>query len=64
MAINSRTVLTVSAVSVFVVVLCSAAQLGTVTTKDGSLVQVNDDNWSQILEGEWMVELYDFKLNE
>lgn len=26
-------------------------------TKDANLVHVNDDNWGQILEGEWMVEL-------
>jgi len=31
---------------------------GAATTKDANLVQVNDDNWGQILEGEWMVEFF------
>jgi hypothetical protein len=25
--------------------------------KPKTLIQINDDNWSQMLEGEWMVEL-------
>jgi hypothetical protein len=28
------------------------------SAKERRLVQVNDDNWSQILEGEWMVEFF------
>lgn len=43
-------------VSLSVFLLC-LVQLGCATPKDASLEQVNDDNWSQILEGEWMVEL-------
>lgn len=45
-----------SKLTVFVLLL-NCICLGEVVGKDITLVKVNDDNWSQIMEGEWMVEL-------
>ncbi|ODM94221.1 Thioredoxin-related transmembrane protein 1 [Orchesella cincta] len=39
-------------------IVLGVIHLGSSATKDANLVQVNDDNWSQILEGEWMVEFF------
>jgi len=39
------------------VVLILAGSLSYSSAKANTLVKINDDNWSQMLEGEWMVEL-------
>ncbi|CAL8099830.1 unnamed protein product [Orchesella dallaii] len=39
-------------------IVLGVIHLGSSATKDANLVQVNDDNWNQILEGEWMVEFF------
>lgn len=50
----SRSVISILSSALLVLGL---VRVGNAATKDANLVQVNDDNWSQILEGEWMVEL-------